>query len=184
MTGPARYTNEQREDAFWAKVNFAGPTPELAPHLGPCAQWTGARSKRGEGRFGRGGRVTVLAHRFAYELVRGPIPDGLTIDHLCFNPSCVNPRHLEAVAGVVNTKRAAAAGRMAVRWNTGLTHCKHGHEFTIENTRIGSAGGRHCRTCDDTARAIRTERRRLARIAKYGYDPGPRARFKPEKVTA
>ena len=60
------------------------------------------------------GRVTIgkrrmLAHRFAYELFVGPIPEGYTIDHLCENPSCVNPAHLEAVTMKENLHRGNGA---------------------------------------------------------------------------
>jgi hypothetical protein len=54
-------------------------------------------------------RRAVRAHRFYYELYRGPIPDGCVLDHLCRNPSCVNPAHLEAVSHTTNVRRSRAA---------------------------------------------------------------------------
>jgi hypothetical protein len=77
-----------------------------------CIEFTGALNK-GYGITRKNGR-TAQAHRASYELVRGPIPDGLHIDHLCENPPCVNPGHLEPVTQAENTRRYAKA----------LPHCK------------------------------------------------------------
>jgi len=99
-------------ERFWPKVNKDGPVPEHRPDLGPCWIWT-AGGDYGRGRFavvGRSGRL-LLAHRFAYELLIGPIPEGLTLDHLCMTPLCVNPEHLEPVTQAENSRRAAEAKR-------------------------------------------------------------------------
>jgi hypothetical protein len=86
----------------------------------------------------------ALAHRFAYEMIVGPIPDGLHIDHLCRNRACVNPAHMEPVTQRENTLRGIAVSATNAR----KTHCSAGHEFTSENTRTRSDnGGRRCRTC-------------------------------------
>lgn len=73
-----------------------------------CWQWTGAMTPQGYGHLRTGGRH-VGAHRFAYELLVGPIPAGLHIDHLCMNPSCCNPAHLEPVTQEENNRRMMAA---------------------------------------------------------------------------
>jgi hypothetical protein len=74
-------------------------------------------------------------------LLKGAIPDGLELDHLCRNPSCVNPDHLEAVTHQVNMSRAVPY-RRSVRTNT----CKHGH--SLDDAYLNrSGGGRVCRTC-------------------------------------
>jgi len=93
----------------------------LVPASGECWKWSGARMPCGYGRFqvdtvkagGRKRPSGVLAHRYAYELFVGPIPAGLTIDHLCRNTSCVNPEHLEPVTLSENTRRQLAAQKAA-----------------------------------------------------------------------
>ncbi len=73
-----------------------------------CWLWVGAKFQKGYGRYGRASkRGTALAHRVAYERWVGPIPSGLTIDHLCNNKACVNPAHLEPVTLRENRRRAA-----------------------------------------------------------------------------
>jgi hypothetical protein len=104
-----------------------------------CWLWVGTRHhKTGHGKFWLNNR-TMQAHRVAYELLVGPIPDGLTLDHLCRVRACVNPAHLEPVTLEENVARGLASPTK--------THCVHGHEFTKENTRHAQ-GRRHCRACD------------------------------------
>lgn len=71
-----------------------------------CWLFTGAKQSRGYGSVGIGNRRTALAHRVAYEACVGPIPDGMTIDHLCLNKTCLNPEHMEVVSRAENTSRA------------------------------------------------------------------------------
>lgn len=84
-----------------------------------------------------------LVHVAAYELKYGPIPFDLELDHLCRNPSCVNPDHLEAVSHRENVLR----GSSPAADNSKKTHCKHGHEYTTMNTVMYSDGSRRCKTC-------------------------------------
>lgn len=107
-------------DRFWPRVDQAGPVPAHRPDLGSCWLWTASRRKQGYGDL-RFQDVGLLAHRVAYELVIGPIPDGLVLDHLCHNDSdcpggptcphraCVNPSHLEPVTNETNIARGKAA---------------------------------------------------------------------------
>lgn len=82
------------------------------------------------------------AHRWAYELLRGPVPDGLQLDHLCRVRSCVNPAHLEPVTARENTLR----GKTITARNATTTHCPQGHPYDARNTWVHK-GYRHCREC-------------------------------------
>jgi HNH endonuclease len=84
-----------------------------------------------------------MAHRVVYETLVGPIPDGLVIDHLCRNPRCVRPDHMEPVTNQVNVLRGI--GITALRKQK--THCPAGHAYSLENTRYSKEGKRNCRTC-------------------------------------
>lgn len=108
-----------------------------------CWQWSGHINASGYGQVADIDRRMKLAHRVAYREFVGPIPDGLTIDHLCRNRACVNPAHLEPVTQRENTMR----GNTITAHQAAQTHCKRGHEFTPENTYSKKNGGRDCRTC-------------------------------------
>lgn len=114
-----------------------------------CWLWTGAADQRGYGRIGRGaaGAGTVAPHRAAYELLRGPIPNGLELDHLCRNPRCVNPDHLEPVTHRENLARGT--GFSAV--NAAKDVCPSGHPYSGDNLLVlpRRHGGmvRLCRAC-------------------------------------
>ena len=130
---------------FWAKV-------KIGESLNDCWEWTGARHyKLGYGVFLIRGRnyPTAYAHRIAYTLAKGKIPDGLVVDHLCRNTSCVNPRHLQAVTKQVNFQRSAIGSTF---------YCPQGHKFTPENTYRTKKNCRQCRQCHREG-----ERRRQAR---------------------
>lgn len=106
---------------FWSKVEITS--------LHGCWEWTaGKNNEYGMFWLDRDRR----AHAVAYELVRGPIPHGLELDHLCRNKGCVNPFHLEAVTHQENMRRALVK-----------THCSKGHARTPENL-----SGSHCRVCE------------------------------------
>jgi hypothetical protein len=106
----------------------------------------------------------TYAHRFAYSVLVGPIPDGLQIDHLCRNEMCVNPEHLEPVTQRINMLRGT--GPQAV--NAQKTHCPKGHPLSGNNVyahtvRATGTPGRRCRTCN--TEAAREYRKRRAAVA-------------------
>jgi hypothetical protein len=104
-------------DRFWSKVDKDGPIPEHRPELGPCWLWTASTDRRGYGRIGYGGTNGgwTSAHRAAWELADGPVPDGLLVLHHCDNPPCVRRTHLFLGTHVDNmadmrAKRRSLAG--------------------------------------------------------------------------
>lgn len=111
-----------------------------------CWIWTGYKNARGYGRVKHGGRWHA-AHRVLYELIEGPIPEGLELDHVrargCRSTSCVRPSHLEPVTSYENMIRGDGVGALNMR----KTHCPSGHEYNKENTHITPTGRRVCREC-------------------------------------
>jgi hypothetical protein len=134
------------EERFWAKVDKTAT----------CWDWIACTDGDGYGRFWVGRAYlpssTRTAHRIAYEMLVGPIADGLTLDHLCRNIRCVRPTHLEPVTPEENGLR----GNTYQGINARKTHCVNGHEFTPANTYVGTRrdSDRERRTCI-TCRNIR-----------------------------
>lgn len=127
-------------ERFWSKVNKNGPMWN-GTH---CWIWLSSGTPEGYGLFWLHGKY-VGAHRFAYAATIGSIPEGLPLDHLCRNPPCVNPKHLEAVTHQENLRRGNRGTHQRDK-----THCPTGHEYNGVNTRVYK-GRRFCRACD-TAR--------------------------------
>lgn len=119
---------------------------------GPCWEWMGALSE-GYGVIGRGrrGEGNIFTHRAMWELLVGPVPDGLELDHLCRNRRCCNPDHLEPVTRELNVARGAR--RPGYRRH--IVFCPRGHRYDHHNGRQ-----RICRTCHrEDAEASRARRR-------------------------
>jgi len=132
---------------FWEKVNKDGPSG--------CWVWT-ASLNRGYGELGimtNGKPRNYKAHRLAWEWLRGPIPEGLVVDHLCRNRACVNPDHLELVTNEENIRR----GMWQPVVNVTKTECIHGHELAGDNVyRPPSRPNvRQCKTCMEIRGASR-----------------------------
>lgn len=109
-----------------------------------CWVWQGSKCN-GYGVVGRGRRTdsTMQTHRAMYEIMVGPVPVGLQLDHLCRNRACCNPAHLEPVTQRENILRGLGSSAQHAR----QTECLRGHPFDDINTRTTTTGARVCRTC-------------------------------------
>lgn len=112
------------------------------------------------------------AHRIAYRMYKGPIPQNMEVDHLCCNPLCINPLHLDIKTRKDNVCRSwgTFAGRKIRQ-----TYCVHGHEFSQENTYIKKNGTRICRSCNRQRKRERwmnrtPEQKMLARIQRRKWE--------------
>ena len=122
--------------------------------IGSCWIWTGSASNMGYGQV-RIGKRLHLVHRVVFELLVGPVPRGLDLDHKCKQTRCFNPRHIEAVLHRENCRRGNVGAHNKIK-----THCPHGHEYTPENTYVVGGGRRQCKACTLTASRQRRERAR------------------------
>jgi hypothetical protein len=126
-----------------------------------CWEWEGSVSPEGHGRISRmrgdGFQQHPLVHRVVYEWLVGPIPQGLTIDHLCRNPRCVRPSHLEPVTNIVNVMRGVSPAAQNAR----KTHCHKGHELPPDYRAWRNKRMRSCKPCKHDAYLAR-----LARLAQ------------------
>lgn len=124
------------------------------PDLGPCWLWQGPTDRHGYGIFHHRAPGTKFAHRLMYEVLTGPIPDGLVVDHLCRITACCNPAHLEPVTQAENIRRGRAPEALR-QLAAERTHCPNGHPYEAGDFRINERGPkkgrRRCLIC---ARAL------------------------------
>ena len=138
-------TDQERIMRFWANVRTTG-------HDG-CWVWMGRLNKG----YGKVGYSRLTAHGTAYGWMRGEVPKGLQLDHLCRNRSCVNPDHLEPVTCRENVLRGVGFAAQ----NKQKTHCPSGHQYNAENTKYCRRGKRYCRECSRIGKRERRAARRL-----------------------
>lgn len=136
-----------------------------------CWLWTGALD-HGYGVINVDGRMRN-AHRVAYELLVGPVPSGLLLDHLCHDPArcsggfscihrrCINPDHLEPVTMLENFRRGCRPPSFVAAWQRAKTHCPSGHPYSGDNLFFKKSGDRACRECS-RLRAADYRRRPMA----------------------
>lgn len=125
---------------FWENVGEG--SKRLAPG---CWIWMFGIRKDGYGRCSPGpGGGSRLAHVRAWEQIKGPVPKGLVLDHLCRRRNCVNPSHLEPVTNEENVRR----GMFPSSVNARKTHCKRGHLLAGDNVMLRPGkSDRRCRAC-------------------------------------
>lgn len=129
-------TKEEMVARFWSRVNKTET----------CWLWTAALHSAGYGviRINGNPGTLIYAHRFAYELANGPIPQGKHLDHLCRVHNCVNPSHLEAVEPRVNWERGISPSAVRAK----QAHCIRGHELSGANLYLRpDTGARGCLKC-------------------------------------
>ena len=133
FTTPPQFGELRLPGRFWAKVRVLE---------NGCWEWQATKS-HGYGKFKWQGEMSK-AHRVACTVLVGPIPRDLEPDHLCDNPSCVYPAHIQIVTHRINALRSNGLTAQLAR----RTHCKRGHHaLSGENLYITPQGGRRCRQC-------------------------------------
>ncbi|MFG2046124.1 HNH endonuclease signature motif containing protein [Micromonospora sp. NPDC048935] len=138
---------------FWVKVDTSGV----------CWEWIASVNSDGYGTF-NSGAGTVGAHRFAWQLLVGPVPYQLELDHLCVNRRCVNPDHLEPVSRQENLRRMGRSRSL---------YCLRGHRRSENRYFSGRPGCRTCTREDNRSRYVPAEPRGPVTHCKNGHEYTP-----------
>lgn len=137
LEGPPIDVSWLRQRDWWANVDRSRPDA--------CWPWVKSTASHGYGQTWDG--ITVrLAHRVAWTLANGAIPEEMTIDHVCRNRRCCNVDHMRLLSNINNAR---------LNGNAIKTHCKWGHPFDGVNTHVNRLGHRCCRACQETRNARR-----------------------------
>lgn len=147
-SGALAHTEVTRMDAktiarFWSKVDKDGPM--VREELGPCWAWTASKTGNGYGGFYMDGKPR-RAHRVAFEIAHGPIPDGLLVCHRCDVRTCVRDDHLFLGTNTDNMRDAQAKGRLVINHVRGARHPETPFtESDVRAIRAAAASGRSLR---------------------------------------
>lgn len=163
-------------EKFWQRVDFAGPTPEARPELGPCWLWRLSKNTAGYGQTYLFPNVGIGAHRVAWHLAGYLLVPGMELDHLCRNSGCLRVTHLEQVTKLENMLRGNGwSGR-----NSRKAMCPKGHQYGAGNTIANPQGHRKCRRCSNdktdrwaAERALSREERGVARAYRLAISADP-----------
>lgn len=148
-----------------------------------CWEWSGKISDRGYG-YVQIGRSSRRAHRVAYEVLVGEIPEGLTLDHLCRVRNCINPTHLEPVTAAENSRRSIPNPNRGHGSHRQREYCYQGHPWDENNTILRPDGARRCRSCQQASKRRRKATRRAEAAAQVqAYIDADGDRWEPAGIT-
>ena len=152
-------TAEQFWVRFWSRVDKH--VLSRVAHLGPCWLWLGPLTRNGYAPVRVAWSIRRKGHALVFEAMKGPLPSGLELDHLCRRTNCVNPDHLEPVTHEENVRR----GESICAKQSRQTHCVRGHALTEDNLVLAKLrrGIRECATCKK-ARDDARDRRRTCNV--------------------
>lgn len=145
------------QQRFWSKVEL-----KESGLITDCWEWTACKDNDGYGRLYVSKNKNILPHRLSYELFNNKISKNKEIDHLCSNPSCVNPAHLESVTHKENLERSNNIGLHL----KSKKECPKGHPYSGDNLTIDNAGSRRCRICRNSQSKIYRDIKQLNKRGK------------------
>lgn len=158
MSDRYRYAGKGLIERLASRITVDGPDG--------CWWWQGSTTPAGYGALEFKGRREYV-HRWVHEICIGPIPDGMVVDHLCDNPRCVRPDHLEAKTQRENVLRGRSLSALRAR----ATHCPRGHKYDEANT-YEHKGHRRCRACHRETVRRSTARLRAPKVSDGAVESG------------